>query len=218
MANSLLPLDVVRVRFWCKADDQAAVNTIYYICTGPATGAVTDQDAADGLEVTYNPLYKALLANTAEWRGVQVQVLKTPTLIPAFNNANPLIGTAGAIGMPRQTSSLVQFQSQFAGRAYRGRIYVPFPSTSDCTLDGAPSAGYLTRLIALRDAFANTFYLTDVGGTKFIPVQQVLVHFLKKGQVGPPLPDTPIVSWTISSRWATQRKRGSFGRQNLSPI
>lgn len=218
MALAFSTLDLVRVRFWVKDGDQAAVNTVYYICTGPNTGGVTDLDASQSLQVQFNPLYIALLNNNAEWRGVQVQIVRTPTLLPAFDNSNPLIGTAGPIALPKQTASLVQYQSNFAGRKYRGRIYLPFPATADMALDGAPTAGYLTRLLAIKSALEGTFFFTDLTGTKFIAVQQVIPHFLKKGQVGPAESPTPVTTWTISSRWATQRRRGAFGRQNLSPI
>lgn len=218
MATVIPTGELIRVRFWVQDGDQAAVNTIYYLTTGANTGGLTDQEACDSLQIQYNPLYVAVLNNNAEWRGVQMQIVTEPPLIPVFNNSNPLVGTAGAIALPKQTCSLVQYQSNFAGRKYRGRIYIPFPASADTSLDGKPSASYLTRLLDIQTQLANTSFLNDTGGTKFIAVQQVIPHFLRKGDPGPELPPTAVASWTISSRWATQRRRGAFGRQNISPI
>lgn len=221
MAVALGLGDLLKVRAWVKDGDQAAVNTIYYLCTGGNTGGVTDQDVANSLEANWNPLYIALINNNAEWRGVQVYTKpSTPgfPLAPVFNNGNPLNGTAGAVSLPKQTCGLIRYTSTNAGRQFRGRIYLPFPAATDNALDGAPSTGYLTRLSALATFLQNTFFLTDISGTKFIPCIQVIEHgpFGKPPQP-PPIP-SPILAWNSSNRWATQRRRGEFGRQNLSPI
>lgn len=218
MTQLLKANDLLRTRFWVKDGDQAAVNTMYFLMTGANVGGVTDQDAADSLQVVFNPLYIAVLNNNAEWRGVQAQLVTTPTSNPAIANTNPLVGTAGPIALPKQTSSLIQFQTLLAGRKYRGRIYIPFPATTAMALDGAPSATYLTNLGAIVTAISNLTFMVNVAGTKYIACQQVIPHFLKKGQVGPEEQPTLVASWSNSSRWATQRRRGAFGRQNLSPI
>lgn len=221
MPSTLALGDKIKVRAWVKDVDQAAVNTITYLCTGGNTGGVTDQDVASSLQVNWNPFYVGLINNNAEWRGVQCYLEPAtpgPTRAPVFDNSNPLVGTAGAVAAPRQTCGLIQFGTTNAGRQYRGRIYLPFPATADVALNGAPSASYGTRLNAFATFLQNTFFLTDVSGTKFIPCIQVLVHgpFGKPPQPGP-LP-SPIIQWSSSNRWATQRRRGAFGRLNASPI
>lgn len=221
MAVALGLGDLIKARAWVKDGDQAAVNTIYYLCTGGNTGGVTDQDVASSLQVNWNPFYVSLINNNAEWRGVQVYTKPaTPgfPLAPVFDNSNPLIGTAGPIALPKQTCSLIRFQSGQGGRQFRGRIYLPFPASADTALDGAPSASYQTRLLALATFLQNTFFLTDVSGTKFIPCIQVIEHGPYGKPPQPPPVPSPILQWNISSRWATQRRRGAFGRLNASPI
>lgn len=221
MAVTLGLGDLIKVRAWVKDVDQAAVNTIYYLCTGGNTGGVSDQDVASSLQVNWNPFYVGLINNNAEWRGVQVYTTPaTPghMLAPVFDNSNPLIGTAGPVGAPRQTCGLISFQTANAGRQFRGRIYLPFPATADVALNGAPSAGYGTRLNAFATFLQNTFFLTDVTGTKFIPCIQVVNHGPFGNPPQPPPIPSPILQWSSSNRWATQRRRGAFGRLNASPI
>lgn len=210
--------DLIRVRAWSIDTDQAAVNTVYYLCTGPNTGGVTDNDVATSLEINWNPFYVSLLNNLAQWRGVQVQRVTLPPSAPAIGNANPTSGSAGAIALPRQTCGLIQFQSGSAGRQYRGRLYLPFPSSTDNATNGQPSGTYLTNLLAFATFLQNTFFLTDSTGVKFIPCVQVINHGPFGNPPQPPPIPSPLTGWSISARWATQRRRGAFGRQNTSPI
>lgn len=220
MATALDPGDLLRVRFWMKAGDQAAVNTIYYAVQTTSGGVTTDQNVADQLDAWFGPVYKPLLANTAEYRGVQVQIVKTPlrAMVQAFAQAG--VGTGGADGMPRQVASLIKFLTPNAGRQYRGRIYVPFPATAAGDGDGLPSAAYLVNLAQLSALMASIASIDNslTAPTGFINVAQVIVHSVPKGGVPPPPVPSVIINWQIAEVWATQRRRGSFGRPNVSPI
>jgi len=57
-----------------------------------------------------------------------------------------------------------------------------------------------------------------VSPTGQIIITQVIPHFLKKGEVGPPLPPTDVVGTIPGELFGTQRRRGSYGRTNASPV
>lgn len=220
MATSLDPGDLLRTRVWCAAGDQASVNTYYFLVAATSGGVTTDQNVADQLDAWFGPVYKPLIANTAQYRGVQVQIVKTPlrAAVQAFAEAGD--GTGGAVGMPRQVAGLIKYLTPDAGRQYRGRAYIPFPSTSAGSGDGLPSSAYLVNLANLTALLASISTIDNSlsAPTGFITVVQSIVHSVPKGGTPPPPPPSPIINWQIAEVWATQRRRGSFGRPNLSPI
>lgn len=220
MATALDPGDLLRVRTWCAAGDQAAVNTLYYTVAAVSGGVTTDQNVADQLDAWFGPVYKPLLANTAEYRGVQVQLVKTPVRAAVNAFAEAGAGTGGAVGMPRQVASLVKFLTPNAGRQYRGRLYIPFPSTSGGAGDGLPSSAYLVNLANLSALLASISTIDNslTTPTGYVTVAQVIVHSVPKGGTPPPPAPSVVINWEIAEVWATQRRRGSFGRPNLPPI
>jgi hypothetical protein len=210
--------DIFRARMWCTAGDQAAVNTIHGEVLSVTSAPVTDQDIANYLDAQLGPLYLPILSNLASYDGCQVQVITTPPFTSQKTaNTHTAVGTAGAIGLPRQTSGLIRFQTDFSGKQYRGRWYLPFPSSSSDTGDGEVNPTYETNLANITGFFASTNFIPGVG-VAAIAVAWVLIHSVPKKLPPAPTRTTQITSYSISSKWATQRKRGSFGRQNLSPV
>ena len=92
-----------------------------------------------------------------------------------------------------------------------GRTYIPFPSQTDNTGTGVPSAGYITRCGTLANAYINTIDITGVGlgSVRLLPVLW---------SPGTPTITRQVVALRVAPAWATQRRRGSFGRTNRPPI
>jgi hypothetical protein len=217
MTTALVVGAQVQVRIWCADVEQASVNTLEYIVAAVSSPAATDQDVADNLSVAFNGLYKAVLSDTAFYRGVQVRIGASPGLLftaPVFNNSSAGPGTAGAVGLPRQTCGLVSYQTLFSGQANRGRSYIPFPAQADDATFGVPGATYLTNLGLLAGDMGVGLSISV--GARTATLVRVLIH--RKNKAGATPPPSPITSFSISLRWATQRRRGSFGRANASPI
>lgn len=92
---------------------------------------------------------------------------------------------------------------------------MPFPNSLQDTGTGIPTSGYIGVLSTIASDI-NTF----IGGiTLGVNITQVLYH-RNFPHAEPPIPpsDTPITGFRVSAKWATQRRRGSFGRANVSPI
>lgn len=219
MATNLVVGEVVQARIWCVDSEQASVNTLWYVVAAAGGTPATDQDVADNLNVTFAPLMKGLLNNLAAYHGVQVNIHNGTApfrqiTAPVFNNSLVGNGTRGAIALPRQTCGLLSFQTPFPGQAFRGRFYIPFPADADNQGGGAPGATYITNATALAGQVG--VGQSIVASTRTATLARVLLHGPGKDGVTPP--PTIISGTSVSGKWATQRRRGTFGRANSSPI
>lgn len=213
MATALAVGDVVQFQVWCTDAEQASVNSMHYevIATGPTPA--TDLDAATEFDSLIETNYKQLIVNSATYNGVLARIKnRLPLPAPVTVNANAGAGTAGATGLPRQAAGLLSFHTSLAGARGRGRIYLPFPSTADNQGGGGVTAGYVTKLDALWSAIEGTVLVNSGGRTASL----LFVVYHQKGTGSPAT--FPITSHVSSHGWATQKKRGSFGRANASPF
>lgn len=221
MPNTLTVGSPVKVRIWTRVlpENQAAVNTIYYIVAAVGSPAASDLDVATQIDATIAPHYKALLSGVAEYRGVQAQILNTLYPYKAFYsaagvNTNAGAGTGAATLLPSQTCGLISFQTARAGRAFRGRFYAAFPSQGMDSGGGSPTAGYITNLTTLTGDVDTG--LSIVQGGRTATLVRVILH--KKDKSGVVPDPSPVIAASVSELWATQRRRGNFGRHNDSPL
>jgi hypothetical protein len=212
----------VRCRVWTTttgAGGQAAVNTEHYLVASVGATPATDLDVATTLDSIVENEYKVLMTGIAEYRGVQAQILNTipPYLAfyaEQFTIANAGAGTAGTVALPGQVCGIGSYQTLQAGRAFRGRVYIPFPDVADDNGGGSPTNSYITRLNLLVSSLSVGLSVAVAGRTATLV--RVLLH--RKNKAGTTPTPTPILSFETTQGWATQRRRGSFGRQNRSPI
>lgn len=212
---ALLVNDVITFRVWSAVAEQAAVNTFHYQVVG-VTGAGADlSDAAGAFDSLIASSYKLLLQNNAQYRGVQAYVNHLPLPQAQISIVNAGAGTGGTVGQSRQTCGLSKWLTDFAGPAYRGRTYWPFPPTADDSGIGVPSAPYV---VDLQTITVLMFLFFTIPGTVSgsVSIRMVLKHGENKAGVTPA--PTPITSLFVDPAWATQKRRGSFGRANSSPI
>lgn len=205
--------DRLQLRVWTQDTDQAAVNTFYFNVFS-VTNTPSDQDVADYFAAQLAAPYAAILANTAFFQGVQVRIdnrLPLPVQADATPTF-PVAGTAGAIPMSRQSCGLATWRTDTAGPRGRGRTYWPFPATADTQATDQPTGGYITRVGDITAVFAGIAgFVVITAGANTISLQHQLYsrkyHLME-----------PLVGGSIATKWATLRKRGSYGRQNSSPI
>jgi hypothetical protein len=211
--------DVLKFSVWCRDSEQASVNTFYYLVQniGPG-GPPNDFEAAVDFDILAGVQWTPMIANTASYAGTQCQIVSRPPFrIPQFSTASAGSGTAGAIGMARQTAGLITWRTDFPGVSGRGRTYMPFPSTTDDAGLGIPTAGYQSQLDSLIAALTSVTSVTGAGGTQ-ADVAFVLAHYALP-RVAEQVPTVTFIRQGQSRlKWATQRRRGSFGRSNAVPF
>lgn len=189
---------------------QVAINTFHYKVTGVGAPALTDADFAVYFDNQIAADMKAIIYNGATYKGSLCQViLPLPVTIPQIATAGAGTGTSGVNALPKQSCGLTSWKTALGGRKYRGRTYWPFMGTAMVTGDGVPSAGAQTLLANATVAVLN-LTAPNVGGRS--ATVQLSVFHRSDGT------STPITTGLIKPAFATQRRRGDFGRLNSSPI
>ena len=202
--------DIMQVEVWCQDQNQGAVNVRHYQVGAVSGLGASDQDMANFFDAQLSLLYIPCLHNAALYKGVRVRRIRPlPLTFPADSTLHSGLGTGGAGAAPLQVSGLITLQSPFSGRAFRGRVYVPFPSVVNVSATGHPSVGYIGALDNLALALiGNAVVTVGPDSSTLIPI-----IFHRATSTG-----TVVVARKTRAGWATQRRRGDFGRPNASPI
>lgn len=208
MTVSIAPGDRLECKLHCSDLEQGSTNTFYLEVLTTSGASTTDLDAAIFLDSTFSGDIKNFIADTANYNGFSVRVAnELPLKIAQFANAGAGPGVAGAIGLPRQTSGLIQFRTDQAGPGGRGRLYMPFPPQSANQTLGQPIPAYVASLATFGSDIRTLPPITGaLGGsltTRFVLWSKKQARMI------------PITQVFGSNAWATQKRRGTFGRPNL---
>lgn len=205
--------DVVEMISVCKTTDQIGLNIFHYKVTTinvlpSALSLLVDRL----LVLNFDTAMRALISSAAEYRGLMTRILKPTLSVQFLDSRGAGGGTVGGDLLPRQVSGLLSKRSAVAGRRKGGRFYVPFPGEDDNAATSVPTAGYVARLDTLGITLASQLNFGLIGVA-------VPVIYQRPPRFFPLLYDTRGIA-TIRSNpaWATQRRRGSFGRVNISPL
>jgi len=217
--TTLLNGDIFVARVYCTSGDQVSINSFYYKFIASAGIQPTDQDVATNLDTVFAPLYKLVLADTDTYNGTQVQIVDpfTPGPTPAavFDNTNGGLGSIAAAVLPRQTCGISTWQTNFAGRKFRGRTYWPFPTLSFDVGEGVPTNAAVVAYQNIAVGALGFTFIAGFAGT----FEQVLFHRNFPHAVPPILPTADVITNVLThKKWATQRRRGSYGRPNVAPF
>lgn len=201
----------VRHYCWCAGSSQLGINTVRirfgsFIPGGPVDAV----DFADAYATAIAPYYKAVLDSSCTFAGVSIQDFPTRLNIAVFSKDGAGAGLVAGNDAPSQASGLISFRTMLAGRKGRGRIYVPFPSVTSNGADGLPITAYTDALGELADTFIGPEPLTV--GTTSIAYFGVIVDDKGVGAY------KDIAQVIAQKKWATQRRRGSYGRKNELPL
>lgn len=210
MSVTLAINDVIRAQIVCADQEQASFNTVYYQVTGVGVSIATLEDFCVNWSALVAPKVKPLIYNGASFNGVIGQVISPLPLMARFlEDGDAGVGTAGAIGQARQATGLIRFTTEFAGPGFRGRNYLPFVSTTSVQSYGTATNLYVANALVLSEAM-RTFTAVSNGG-RTATVRMGL--WKRAGSIF-----TPIITTNASPDFATQKRRGTFGRANLPPI
>lgn len=210
--------DLVSLRVWCRDEEQAAVNTLWFWAL-PVIGTISDATVAAFFDAMMAPLYKLLISNVASYLGVEVQLRRGSPSVPsqpALSGLFPDTGSGGANALPRQVTGLLSFRTATAGPAFRGRIFLPFPSTAGSTTQGEPTAPYISAIEDLRDALIPFMGDGDtiVGGSG----SANLILIVRHRGLAYPADRTIVESGVARTAFGTQRRRGTLGEANKAPF
>ena len=164
MARTLADGDIVQATIVTQMGDQVALNVLHYLCGIDSGTSADDTDFARQFSAAIEANWKSALNNTATFKGVMVQVINPPPITRRIADvADAGVGTGGATPQPPQVSGIIRWATNTAGRTGRGRIYVPFPSTTFIDTDGTPTAAYVAALAGIATDLG-TFIVVSRGG------------------------------------------------------
>lgn len=203
--------DVLQLKVSCWMQDQLGLNVRYWRVRS-ITGAGPDlQEIADAFGLALPDVLKDCISDDAEYLGLSVKMVGPgPATIAYLSDIGAGAGTVPTGPMPSQVCGMVTLKTDLAGRANRGRIYVPFPARGAAdVITGLPTAGYVAAAQEYGDIFANTFNAAGVGSSA------VLEPGLST-PIGNPF--TLITAALARNRFGTQRRRGQYGAHNPKEI
>lgn len=203
---------ILKVQTICTVPGQISVLTTKWQMTNitggsqfPTTDFLTEFDSQMG------SLMQPLLSNGAQYYGTQVYLMNPigPAPRPDSFKGNTVAGTGGAGLMPTQVSGLISFYTPQLGKVGQGRAYIPFPSLAAGQSDGTPTPEYLANLSALAT------FLRVLNNITAGAISGDFEHVLYQGGSATPL---FITDATPRDAFATQRRRGAYGRVNTPPF
>lgn len=208
--------DVYSAKVVCRNTASAfnpivSINVLHYVVSAVTGAGKFDQDIADRIDLELGPPYKAYLSADSGYRGVIVQkIFPLPALLPVSSIVSQGPGTrVTGDTLPGQICGIITKRTLGAGRAKRGRVYVPFPGEDDTT-DGQPNAGYITALNGLLTPLVNSLVVGIAPDTLLI--EPVIFHRAIPGS-----PD-PVMITQSRQYFATQRRRGEVSGPDVSPL
>jgi hypothetical protein len=203
---------IVRAVTYCSVPGQVSTNTHKFQLTSlTGAGAFNSVDFLASYDSALSLLYLPLLANGATYHGTQLYLMNPIGAAPRPDDitTNTAVGTGGASLMPTQASGLISFYTSLLGKTGQGRSYIPFPSATSNDTNGTPTAAYITDLDSL--AFSLRAPQVIVAGG----VSGTFELVVYKG--GAAIPQF-VIDTTQRDAWATQRRRGAFGKANKLPF
>lgn len=209
MAITLTDGDIVRARVLCTCQTQNGINILHFRVLNSQGAGATDVQAALKLDQTLAPLYKPLISAAAVYVGVGLSI---PSRIPATQEtisvANGGAGTGGAVPCPGNVTGLITWKTANAGRKYRGRSYIPFPSVSEVASNGSVVPTYSTKLTNLINGLTVLITVGTAPNTCQLNLQVVDAALTRQ---------TDVILGVGSTDFWSQRRR-EYGRRPDLPI
>jgi hypothetical protein len=205
----LLANQKVEITVYCKAAEQSALNVLYYRINGYTGAGPTEQQLIDAWTTYIRAYYLPLMAATSSFQGAALRVADAVPFGGYYFKKHFALGTAGSDLMARQVAGLISHRTAVGGRHGRGRSYIPFPDEVHNTTAGLPAAAYMTALDTLASKLQTSGAMV-YSGADTVTLQLQVRNRLTNTY-------TPVDHWVTPTKWATQRRRGSFGKANQPP-
>lgn len=200
--------DILQMRNVWYTPTQIGMNVLHYVVSARTGAGATLAELANSMAPAFQAPAKAIISAAARYRGVGFTNISAPRTLEYANTGSDIQGTGGATLAPTQSSLVIHWGTQMAGRKFRGRSYLPFPSTGDMNADGTPTTSYISRCTTMMATYATWGPVTGAGGTTSVVL--VIYHRVGGGF-------DQVVLGTNTQKFGTQRRRGMYGRLNSVP-
>lgn len=189
MASLLIPPGFVNVKArYSNVQGHLCQNACGYAIDDPLIQADAD-DVSDYLAAAY----LQQLSTVSQWFGVVIDIGNDGPPLQLESSSSAGTGVRGGDEPPPMVQGLLKKSTGFAGRAFRGRMFIPDLYESQVNNNGALNGTAITLLADIANAWASL----GVASVKFVAPQ--LLH--------PAEAPTEIVSITPDNNVATLRRR-----------
>jgi hypothetical protein len=207
--GQLIINDKLRFTVYNWLDDQYGLMTVAGVVSS-LTGLVYAGDVAHAYQSAIDAALQACMPIDAKLLGTRVTFLNRLAPRPLAGVATSTsTGSTANPALPTQVSGIISLRGDIASRHGRGRVYVPFPAVTDHDATLRPTAVYLGHLNALAAGMFSTVTFTSGVNTATV---QIGIFDRRAGTL------TTISSVHAKQVWATQRRRGDYGRKNPDSI
>jgi hypothetical protein len=198
--------DILQVTFVCRFSEQIGLNVRHFRIATVVGVEQTHAQIAEDFRVRVRLSLIQILSNQATFEGVIVsKIFPLPKSIPVATVAAGEAGLVTGDPLPRQVAGLIRARSMFAGRSERGRAYIPFPAETDSGSAATPTLGYATNLGQIAPVY---FGPAGIGANPPLTTLTPIIWHRETNTF------SVITAIAVSTAWATQRRRGTFGRPN----
>lgn len=207
-----LPNQYVKLATVAEVNGQAGLMTSWLVIQSVTGVGATTQEFADWCVSQYSIVFPAMHAIQAVLAGAVAELYDPVSnfVLQSATSLNGVVIGANAGGLiPTQVAPLVAKQTGFAGRRFRGRVYVPFVAESQLDSNGELLAGQKAILAGGVNAIFGTQTVVGAGGTSLC--SPILVH---KAAHLAPLSSVFILAFVATGKLGTQRRRGDYGQKN----
>jgi hypothetical protein len=193
--------NVLEARLIFDIPDDVAVNVLHYQVTAILGASKTEVEIANDLLVRVGAAYAGLMSVNTQLRGITVQkILPLPAGAPGFSTGAAFAGSQIGDTLPNQVAGIITKRTALAGRANRGRVYIPGAAESANAAGGVPTVGYVNTLLILAPLLLSEW--TSGIGLDQATMQPRILHRLL-GTV------TAVTGSTARPYWTTQRRRNN---------
>jgi len=210
MSTILANGDLIEARVVTKdASGGENLNVYHYLISSVAASCL-DTDFAVVFDAMAAPLYKQVMSSNCFYDGVQVAIINRPIQpAPVASAAHSGAGTVAPTSAPTQVAGIISWVTALAGPRFRGRNYIGNLWATAVTAAGFPTAGYLTLIGNLASGVAT--FNSVVNGGRSCSCALGIVHRITNAF-------TAVVSFLLPAKFATQRRRGNYGKNRTPPI
>jgi len=209
--------DVLEIRTLCFSIDQISVNVMHWRVSVLTGAGVTLQDIAAQFDTDVNGAYKNWMAANCNYRGIGITNLTGDRTVEYHATGFTGPGTQTASTLPTQVTGLISFKTALAGRHMRGRIFPGLPWAGWVLATSQMTAAGLVALNTIRSSIGLAKTAT-VGPNGTTIVLTVMHRPTPARPIPPNSLTTDVTTAAASGLWATQRRRGEFGRTNQVPF
>jgi len=208
---SLILGDILEVKAACYRGNQLGLMVSHWLVTAlTGTDPFEPAQIARRLSDLMHVEIKGLMDDDAKYLGHSARVIKGVPTAEEYSIVNQGYGVVTGDALPQQICGLISLRTGLPGRTNRGRQYVPFPAEGDNPNTTIPGVTYQTALSTLGAIYTLPQTATILGSS--ITVRCVITN--KTGTGG----NQPVTGALARNKWATQRRRGGFGKPNEVPF